>query len=153
MSRNCEVCGALLPLQTGRGGRRKRCATCPRPRGKAAQAAKARAAKNWTPDAILKPPSDLDSPGPTCERTRVMLLDLGVWQHPLASAAMALAERIDSGREPGTALASVAKQLQSILAELQAAAAADQADSEPDPIEEFRRRRAERAARAAAAGE
>lgn len=139
-SRTCEVCGELLPLQTGRGGRRKRCATCPRPPRNRTRP------KAWTPAEILKPPSDLDSPGPTCERTRAMLLDLSVWEHPLASAAMALAERIDSGREPGTALASVAKQLQSILADLQAAATAEQVPSEPDPIEIFRRRIAQRAA-------
>lgn len=131
-TRVCEVCGKTLPLQTGRGGRRKRCATCPRPRGKARP-------RTWTPKEILTPPTDLDGPQPTCERTRALLLAAGVWDHPMASVAMRIAERIDSGQEPGAALASLSKQLGETLALLQAAA--EQQPAEPDPIEEFRRRR------------
>jgi hypothetical protein len=131
-SRTCEVCGELLPLQTGRGGRRKRCATCPRPPRNRTRP------KAWTPAEILKPPSDLDSPGPTCERTRAFLLAADVWTHPMAAAAMALAERIDSGQEPGTALASLAGRLQDVLNGLQAAASSEPAP--PDPLEEIRER-------------
>lgn len=132
-ARQCDVCGAQLPLQTGRGGRRKRCQTCPRPPRNRAKA------QTWTPAAILKPPTDLDTPQPTCEKTRAMLLAAGVWDHPMAAVAMALATRIDSGQEPGTALASIAGRLQDVLAALQAAAA-EAEPAEPDPLDEIRAR-------------
>lgn len=58
---------------------------------------------------------------------------------PLGAAALALAERVDSGEERGSALAAVVKELRATLAE-----ATKDATAVGDPVDELRARREKR---------
>ena len=122
--RVCDVCGGPLPLQTGRGGRRKRHPECTKRRTRA----------RLSPVSLERRPEHAAS---VYETTRRAIDEVGVSADPLASLALALASRIDGDQEPGAALASLSKQLRETLAVILNRAATD---GRPDPIEEIRER-------------
>lgn len=130
MRRVCDVCGGPLPLQTGRGGRRKRHPECSKPR--------TRARPSPVP---LEPRTEREEAASVYETTRRAIDEVGVSADPLASLALALASRIDSGQEPGAALASLSKQLRDTLFVV---LERGEADREPDLIEEIRARMRQR---------
>lgn len=61
------------------------------------------------------------------------------WSDPLAALAINLAQRIDAGQEPGSALANLARALRDTLAALDPSDAAHD-----DPIDQLMQRRTER---------
>lgn len=128
--RVCEVCGGPLPLQTGRGGRRKRHPECVKSRTRARPA-----------PVPLEPRPEHEGAASVYETTRRAIAEVGVSSDPLASLALALASRIDSNQEPGAALASLSKQLRDTLLVL---LARGEANREPDPLEEIRERMRQR---------
>lgn len=117
--RACTNCGAPLPIQTGRGGRRKRCATCS-PR------------RNIPPPARVLPADD----GSIETATRAALRAAGRADSPLGRTAILLAARLDSRQDTGAGLAAVSKQLASVLAE-----AVKDAVITESPLDELRARR------------
>ena len=130
--RSCSKCGAPLPLQTGRGQRRKMCATCSPPRQrnrkkpKVAPAATAKATVQRSVVASV-----------TAELTEAGMLDSHQGQ-----AALLLAHRLESGEDTGAAMAQMVRQLR----ETMAAALASVEPDEVDPVDELKARRESRGA-------
>lgn len=122
--RTCAKCGARLPLQTGKGGRRKMCEVCSPSRRRKQQSA---------PRTTAKPRS-------LTEAVRAELDAAGLLGTAAAYQALALAARIDADQEPGAALAALNKELRTQLNAMRLA------DSEPvaDPVDELKARRAAR---------
>lgn len=126
--RTCTKCGAQIPLQTGRGMRRKYCQTCspsrkkPQKPGKPAQA-------------------------PTARRSVVSvvtaeLTEAGMLDSHQGQAALLLAQRLESGDDTGAALAQMVRQLRETMASALSSAVPD----EVDPVDELRARRDRRRA-------
>lgn len=122
--RVCDVCGGPLPLQTGRGGRRKRHAECSKPRTRA----------RLSPVPLEPRPEREGAAASVYETARRAIAEVGLTADPLASLALALASRIDGGQEPGAALASLSKQLRDTLILLLERGGANR---EPDPVDEI----------------
>jgi len=92
--RSCETCGTSLE------GRRHGARFC-------SSACRARAHQ-----AGLRAPSGPSEPAGTVYATTLAELEAaGCVDHPDGAAALALAARIDSGRDPGAGLAALARQL------------------------------------------
>lgn len=132
--RSCEQCGASLE---GRSSRARYCSsTC-----------RARRAKGRPPLAesvvvdLVTP--DAPSEGPVGSATRAALVAADRLGSPLGQACLVLAVRLDnSARETGSALASVARQLESMLASAtRGAVAATSPQMLQDEVAERRRRR------------
>lgn len=125
--RKCSKCGADLPLQTGRGRRRKMCEMCAPPRRRQAPA------QTTAPTA---------SGGSLTEAVRAELDAAGLLGTAGGFQALALAQRIDADQEPGAALAALNKELRAQMNALGAA------ETEPvaDPVDELKARRAGRSA-------
>ena len=124
--RLCATCGADMPLETGRGRRRKFCPTCSpsRPRRKPEPS-------EAVTRAVTAPA------GSVLDATRAALVQSGRLDTPMGQAALVLASRIDDAGEPLAAITQATKQLRealsSVVSEEQAAPA--------DPNDEFTRKR------------
>lgn len=123
--RTCSKCGADLPLQTGRGRRRKMCEMCAPPRRRQAPTAA-------TPTAA--------SGGSLTEAVRAELDAAGLLGSAAAFQALALAQRIDADQEPGAALAALNKELRTQLNAMRTTGG----DEIADPVDELKARRASR---------
>ena len=121
--RTCDVCGQPLPVQTGRGGRRKRHPEC---RGKRPAPAVTASTAEPTVSTVALVDAEVAA--------------LNVADKPEAQAAREIAARIDAGQEPGAALASLSKELRTLLAGLRSTSAPAAAD----PVDELKARRASR---------
>jgi hypothetical protein len=123
-TRNCMKCGAPLPVQTGRGRRRVKCATCSPPRKSVAK-----------PIALASLPSGGTS---MVSATVAELESAGVESSALGQAALLLARRIEAGEDNGSAIASLVKQWQDTMgratagAEPQAVSLTDQLKARRD---------------------
>ena len=124
-ARTCAKCGALLPVQVGRGRRRTKCVTCSPPRKSTRRA----------PVATL--PVDGES---LVDATVAELERAGVESSALGRAALLLARRIESGQDGGSAVASLVKQWQDTMARATAGA-------EPQAVSTLDQLRARRDAR------
>lgn len=102
--RNCP-CGEPLPLETRRGPRRKFCTTCRPPRIKGETTATKRRTEPVLPAPI----------GGCLDAARAELTEAGAMDTTSGRAILALAARIDSGDETGSALASLVAQLEKSL--------------------------------------
>ena len=71
--------------------------------------------------------------------TRAELVTLGKLTTPSGAAALVLAERLDAGGDPGSAMAAMAKELRATMTEL-----GRHAPAVADPVDELRKRREER---------
>ncbi len=121
--RTCRDCGEVLPTQTI-GRRRILCESCSPPRR-----------RNPRPSTPPKVAGD----GPVTSTTRAAIEVADRWSDPLSALAINLAQRIDAGQEPGSALANLAKALRDTLAALDPSDAAHD-----DPIDQLMQRRTER---------
>jgi hypothetical protein len=77
--------------------------------------------------------------GPITATTRAAIDHADRWADPLANLAINLAQRIDAGQEPGSALANLAKALRDTLVALDPARPAG-----ADPVDQLLERRVER---------
>lgn len=137
--RVCAVCGAALPLQHGRGGRRKMCEHCSPPRRRGPAMAPAVAlVPTPAPDGLTV--SDVTT------ATVAELQRLGQADSVAGVMAVALAKRIDSGQEPGGALAQLVKAHRDTMATAYAAAHQEKEKDEPNLLEQIRRQREARLA-------
>ncbi len=127
--RTCAKCGATLPVETGRGARRKMCATCSpsRPRRKPQPPAAAVAASSAPVGCVL-------------DATRAVLVAEGALGTPMGQASLALAEAIDDRDQPLAARSQAVKQLREALGSVLAA----EKSAPADPNDEFTRKRRER---------
>lgn len=125
--RNCAKCGDPLPIEKGRGARRKMCASCSpsRPRRKS------------QPPAVVAEAA-ASRIGCVLDATRAVLLSAGVLESPMGQASLVLARRIDDDREPVAALSQAVKQLREALASV---VSADRVEAPADPNDEFTRKR------------
>ena len=130
-ARICPSCGDPLPLQTGKGGRRRYCEGCSPSRRRGPAMAPARATVATLPPAGGKEPTGV------LEAVLREVRAAGVAAHWAAAVAVVLAKRIDSDQEPGAALASLVKALREILPIALSSAAST---AEPDPLEQIRLR-------------
>jgi len=124
--RSCAKCGAQLPVETGRGARRKMCATCSpsRPRRKP------------QPPAVVV--EVVSQPiGCVLDATRAALVESGRLGSPMGQAALVLAKCIDDDDHPLAARAQAVKQLREALTSVVTAEQAAPAD----PNDEFTRKR------------
>lgn len=122
MNRNCERCGEALPLQTGRGRRRKFCSACSRSKNKPRRV-----------------PAQISTEG-LYESVRAEFDAAGVLSSSDAEAALLLARRIEKEVDPGSAIAQMVRTLREVKS-----AALSVADSvESDPVDEFTAKRRER---------
>lgn len=117
-----------MPLETGRGRRRKMCATCSpsRPRRKS--------------DVVVAPEvvEVISTPvGNILEATRRALASAGATDTPMGQAALVLARRIDNDDEPLAAINQAVKQLRETLASVITA----DMPAVADPNDEFTRKR------------
>lgn len=132
-ARICPSCGDALPLQTGRGGRRRYCLKCSPPRYDP---------RNKPRPVPVSTNVDMSPIGNVHNVSAACLAELraaGVTTSWQAAVCMVLARRIDgNGQEPGGALASLVKVLQLIMADALARGA--ERNREPDPLEEIRAR-------------
>jgi hypothetical protein len=127
MERRCDVCG--VEYEAKRPNSRFCGDTC-----------RKRAQRN--PSLVSSPPDDV--PGDDGEVTRstsARLVALDVVDEPLAAVALALARRLDSPRETGSAVAALGKQLAVMLDDLER-----RGKRAADPLDELRARRAARGA-------
>ena len=124
--RTCAKCGTSLPIETGRGARRKMCAKCSpsRPRRKPQPPAAA--------VAVAASPI-----GCVADATRAVLAAERMLDAPMGRAAMVLAERIDDRDQPLAAVSQAVKQLREALAAVLTTERAVPAD----PNDEFTRMR------------
>ena len=125
--RTCEKCGAPLPMQSGRGRRRKMCQTCApsRDRGKSKPAVAPLVREGY--DSVLS--------SVTAELT-----DVGMLNSHQGQIAVGLARRFDAGDDTGAAMAQVARQLR----ETMASALASKEPVEVNPLDELRAKRERR---------
>lgn len=122
MNRQCERCGEPLPIQTGRGRRRKFCSACSRSKNKPRNA-----------------PARVSTAG-LYESVRAELEFAGVLGSSDAEAALLLARRIEKDVDPGSAIAQMLRTLR----EIKSAALSVGDAAESDPVDEFTARRRER---------
>lgn len=126
MTKACAQCGAPLPVQTGRGRRRTKCANC-------------------SPSRVSKPkttPPPMASPSKgLLDATRAELETAGRASSSAGQAALLLAERIEFGENTGSAVAQMVRQLHDTMTR----ALAD-AEIASDPVDELRARRERRRA-------
>ena len=127
--RNCEKCGAKLPLQQGRGRRRKMCEACSptRDRGKARAAAPVVPISSPTSRSVLTSVTD--------ELTAAGMLDSHQGQ-----LALVLAGRIEQGDDTGASLSQMVRQLRETMASALASAEPEAVD----PLDELRAKRERR---------
>lgn len=127
MTRNCANCAGPMPLESGRGRRRKYCETCKpsRPRR-----------KPDPPEAVVRVVNA--DPGSVWKATRQALTEANALSHPMGQAAMVLARRLDDDREPVSALAQATKQLGAALSQV---LASESKAAPADPNDEFTRKR------------
>ena len=127
--RTCTKCGTVLPLQSGKGRRRTLCEVCSPPRRRTAPP--------------LQPVAGTATPVPPGVAAGVAadLAEMGMSDGHLGRLALVLAERIDSGQEPGAALAALTRQLRDTMRAAKAAAPQDEGEN---LLEALRRQRAER---------
>jgi hypothetical protein len=124
MQRKCESCGTLLPIQTGRGRRRKFCTDCARsPKAKQRRAVLASSESDGLYAAVY---AELEA--------------AGVLASADSEAALLLARRIESQVDPGSAIA----QLMRALREMKSAALSVADVDAGDPVDEFTAKRRER---------
>lgn len=124
MSRKCEKCGSPLPIQTGRGRRRKFCSGCSRSKGNQSAA-------------IPTQPVNVSG---VYDAIRAELETAGVLHTSEAQAALLLANRIESQIDPGSAIAQMVKSMR----EAKYAALAATETEVADPVDEFTAKRRER---------
>lgn len=117
--RVCAKCGVTMPMENRRGPRRKMCETCSPSR----------------PRKVSDRPMSRQTKGATSVLAAVTRDLAGSLHTTMGQTALALARSIDSGDEQGAGLASLAKQLQSVMA-----AAAPRPDQEMSPLQELRAR-------------
>jgi len=122
--KQCEKCGNPLPIQLGRGRRRKFCPDCSRSKGRPAAVSK------FQPVEV----SGIYS------ATHAELEAAGVLQTSDAQAALLLARRIESEIDPGSAIAQMVKSLR----EAKHAALSATETEVADPVDEFTAKRRER---------
>jgi len=126
--RTCTKCGTVLPLQSGKGRRRTLCEACSPPRRRSAPP--------------LRPVAGALAPaGGVAAAVAAELAEIGMSDGHLGRLALALAERIDTGQEPGAALAALTRQLRDTMHAARAAAPQDEGEN---LLEALRRQRAER---------
>ena len=126
--RTCTKCGTVLPLQSGKGRRRTLCEACSPPRRRTAPP--------------LQPVAGTPAPaGGVAAAVAAELAEIGMSDGHLGRLALALAERIDTGQEPGAALAALTRQLRDTMHAARAAAPQDEGEN---LLEALRRQRAER---------
>lgn len=120
MTRNCAKCGTSLPVETGRGRKRKMCAACSpsRPRKKAAPVRSVVAATAAI-NVVGAVRSELDAAGTAGTAA--------------GQTALQIAAAIDSGEERGAALAALAKQLNATMV-----VAVGKSEPDADPIQQLR---------------
>jgi hypothetical protein len=100
--RVCDVCGKPLPPQMGRGGRRKRHETCSRrPQTKKSAETAPKATENLV------------------EAVETALERLNERYTPRGYGAVAIAYRIASGKDNGSALAALHKELRATLEDIE----------------------------------
>ncbi len=126
--RSCAKCGAAIPLQTGRGMRRKYCQTCSPSRKKSKK-----------PGVAVR---ELDGHRGVVATVTAELTAVGMLDTHQGQAALLLARRMESGRDTGAALSQMVRQLR----ETMASALASQEPDEVDPVDELRARRESRGA-------
>jgi hypothetical protein len=124
--RVCAKCSAEMPVETGRGRRRKYCEACnpSRPRRKPPLAPSVAAAVGAPAGSVL-------------EATRSALIAAGALSTPMGQAALVLASCIDDSSEPLAARTQAVKQLGAALSSVVSAEQAAPAD----PNDEFTRKR------------
>lgn len=128
--KTCVKCGAPLPIQTGRGARRKMCETCSPSRVKRPVARKATKREAAAASGAL-------------EVTRRDLEAAGMLDTHIGAYAIVLATRLEnSSGETAAGLAQLVKQLR----ETMASALAHSVPDEIDPVDELRARRESRGA-------
>lgn len=119
----------MIPLQTGRGMRRKYCQTC-------------------SPSRKKPQKSGVAARRPEHGRRSVVsvvtaeLADAGMLDSHQGQAALLLAQRLESGDDTGAAMAQMVRQLQQTMA----SALASQEPDEVDPVDELRAKRERRGA-------
>lgn len=123
MAKVCTQCGGPLPVQTGRGRRRVKCATCAPPRKPKPQ-----------PVAVM--PSTGGRQGGLLESVRAELSAAGAEASAAGQAALLLAERIEFGENSGSAVAQMVRQLHDSLARALSA----EEPAAADPVTLFRDR-------------
>lgn len=127
--RSCERCGAPIPLQKGRGMRRKYCQTCSPSRKKPQKPGKpAQKAANTSRSVVAVVTAELT--------------DAGMLDSHQGQAALLLARRLESGDDTGAAMAQMVRQLQQTMA----SALASVEPAEADPVDELKARRESRGA-------
>ncbi len=124
--RSCAKCGAALPVETGRGRRRKYCEACnpSRPRRKPPLAPSVVAATSAPVGSVL-------------EATRSALVAAGALDTPMGQASLVLASCID---DPGESLAARTQAVKQLREALASVVSAEQA-APADPNDEFTRKR------------
>lgn len=128
MQRPCDVCGEIYEAKRSSS---KYCSDRCKTR-------KARGAPTEHADPVPLRPVDTPEAeiGPVEAETRRHLAEVDREASVLGQAALALARRLDYGRDTGTALASLAKQLEATLGSATKGVA-----SAADPLDELRARR------------
>jgi len=127
MRRACDACGAKYEAKRATS---RYCSSRCRTR-----------ASRGTVTALRKQPAPPPPTGTVRASTLAALTDAGRVDTPLGQTALVLAERLDSRADTGSAIASVAKQLQATLE-----AATANATLAVNPLDELRARRATRGA-------
>lgn len=128
MAKSCTQCGGPLPVQTGRGRRRTKCAACSPPRKQSGASA-----------AGVKCPVAPATGAGLLKATTAELESAGVLATTAGQAALLLAERIEFGENSGSAVAMMVRQLHETMSR----ALSGQAE-QLDPVDELRARREER---------
>lgn len=122
VAKMCTQCGGPLPVQTGRGRRRVKCATCAPPR-------------KPKPQPVTVMPTD-GRQGGLLESVRAELSAAGVEASAAGQAALLLAERVEFGENSGSAVAQMVRQLHDSLARALSA----EEPAVADPVTLFRDR-------------
>ena len=124
----CVKCGGPLPVQTGRGRRRKRCENCA-------------PSRVVSPKTTSRPAVPAAPTSGLLGATRAELARAGQLSSHAGQAALLLAERIEFGENSGSAIAQMVRQLHDTMSR----ALADQV-AEADPLDELLSRRERRRA-------
>ena len=124
--RVCEVCGAVLPVQTGRGRPRRKCVQCS-PRKKVSQ--------KVAPQPV--PPAH--APESLTAAVEAEIAAAGQAGSATALLALEYARRIEDGGDAAAGIASLGKQLQALLVSMRQAATA--ASPTVSKLDEIRARR------------
>lgn len=126
MQRPCDVCQALYEAKRATS---KFCSPACRQRA-------ARGAPVVHSAVVVPLPPVGDGPGPIEAATLEELTAVGRDGSPLGRTALALARKLDAGRDTGAAMASLAKQLEATLG-----SATEGVTAAADPLDELRSRR------------